>query len=91
MASSPRDVCFVPLAAEQMQQVASLFNHVIGASKQCRWHLETERLGSLEVDDEVEIGRLQDRKISWPGALENLSSVIADLATSVRNARAIAY
>src|SRR5947208_11384745 len=49
----------------------SLFDHLVGASEQ-RWrHLDPERLGSLEVDDEPEAGRKLDRHLARLRALEN--------------------
>jgi hypothetical protein len=47
----------------------SLFDHVVGASEQ-RWgHLEAERLGRLEIDDQLEFGRLLHRQICGSRAL----------------------
>ena len=43
-------------------------------------HGEAERLGGLEVDDQLELGRLLDRQIGRLGALEDLSGVNAGLA-----------
>src|SRR5262249_40409998 len=41
-----------------------LFDHLVGAGKQRGWDGETDRLGSLEVDHELELGRLQHRKVA---------------------------
>jgi len=45
------------------------FDHLVGAGEK-RWrHVETERSGGPEVDDELEPRRLLDRQIRWPGTL----------------------
>jgi hypothetical protein len=46
----------VPSATNAQQQKPSLFDHLIGAGKQRRWHGEVERLRSLEIDDELKSG-----------------------------------
>jgi len=43
------------------QQIASLFDHHVGAGEQRRWHVNSERLGSLHIDDQFEMGWLFDR------------------------------
>ena len=45
------------------QQISSLFDHLVGAGKKRRRHVEAERLRHDQVNDEVELGRLLDRKI----------------------------
>jgi hypothetical protein len=56
-----------------------------------RWrHREAERLGCLEVDDQLEGGRLLDRQIGGFGTLEDLSGVNADQAKGSCEARSIA-
>jgi hypothetical protein len=37
-----------------MQQQEALFDHFIGGGLQGKRHLETQRPGSLEVDDQLE-------------------------------------
>ena len=34
------------------------FDHLVGAGEQRRWHVEAERLGGLEVDHQLVLGRL---------------------------------
>jgi hypothetical protein len=46
----------VPSATNAQQQKTSLFDHLVGAGKQRRWHGEVERLRSLEIDDERKSG-----------------------------------
>jgi hypothetical protein len=59
------DVRFVPKADSCTAAKCFLFEHLVGAFYQ--WGLtETKRLGSFEVDDEIEFRRLQGRKISRP-------------------------
>jgi hypothetical protein len=40
-----------------------LFDHLVGAAKQRRRHLDAERFCCLEVDYQLELGRLLDRKV----------------------------
>jgi hypothetical protein len=37
-----------------------LFDHLVGAGEQRRWHFDAERLGSDQVDHQIELGRLLD-------------------------------
>ena len=49
-----------------------LFDHLIGAGKQCWWHDETDGLRRLEVDDQFELSRLFDGQIAGLGSFSNL-------------------
>jgi hypothetical protein len=46
---------------EQMQQTAQLFDHLICAGDERGRNGETERFGSLEIDNEFEFGDLLNR------------------------------
>jgi hypothetical protein len=50
---------------EQMQQVAPLLDHLVGAYKERGRHFEAERLGGLEIDHELVFGRCLHRQIGW--------------------------
>ena len=53
-------------------------------------HGETERPGGLEIDHQLEFGRLLHRQVGGLGRLEDLSDVNANLAISSGQARSIA-
>jgi hypothetical protein len=70
---------------EQMQQQCTrkgpaLLDHLVGARKQRRRHGEPERFGGLEVDHQLELGRLENRQIGRLLALENPADIDAGLA-----------
>ena len=45
-----------------LQQSIPLFDHLVGGGEQRRRHIDAERLGVFEIDDEIEVGRLHDRQ-----------------------------
>src|SRR2546425_794042 len=69
----------------------SLFNHVVGNGEQPWRKAQTECLGSVEVDHQLEFGRLHDRKVGGLLALENPAGVNAGQATRVRKTRTVAH
>ena len=53
------------------QQTASLFDNLVGGSKQ-RWgHGKAQRLCGFEVDNEIELVRALHRKVSGLGAFKD--------------------
>jgi len=66
------------------------FDDLVGAGEY-RWRDgQAERLGGLEIDDELECGRLLDGQIGRLSALEDSSSVDADLTPQAGQAWSIA-
>jgi hypothetical protein len=57
-----------------LQQIATLFDHLVGPGEQRRWHRDAERLSSLKIDGEIKSRRQQHRQFGRLGALENTSS-----------------
>src|SRR4051812_24893925 len=66
------------------------FDDLVGAGEERLRHGEAERLRGLEVDYQLEFGRLLDRQIGRPLGVEDLSYVAAELVKRAAEARSIA-
>src|SRR5215470_7192726 len=73
------------------QQTASLFDDLVGSGEQSRRDNKPERFGRLQVDDELKLGRAQDRQVGRSLALKNAPAIDPDLANEVRKVRSVAH
>src|SRR5688572_17611346 len=67
-----------------------LLDHLVSAGEEGGRDSEAERLRGLEIDNQLQRGRLHDRQVSRLGTLEDPSGVNADLSIKRRDARPIA-
>src|SRR6266516_6127114 len=51
------------------------FDHLVGAPKQHRRHVEADRLGRLEIDHQLELGWLLDRQLARIRAFKDLVDI----------------
>src|SRR5262245_42175334 len=63
---------------------ASSLNDLVGAGEQRRWHGEAERFGSDQVDNQIELGRLFNRKVGGFCSAQNLVDIVASAPVQVR-------
>src|SRR2546427_9272447 len=64
-------------ATYALRKKALLFDHLVGEREQIVGDFDAERSGGLEVDHELEFGRLQDWQVGGVFALENPPGVEA--------------
>jgi hypothetical protein len=70
-------------AANPTGSVVWLFDYLVGDGEQPRREAESERLGGVQVDDELELGRLLDRKIGRLGALDDFIDACVQWLTMI--------
>src|SRR5437667_9017217 len=61
-------------------RLAHLFDHLVGQRQQPVRNGEADRLGGLEIDHQIELGRLQHRQVGGLLTLQDAPDVGADLA-----------
>src|SRR5262249_40774289 len=81
-----------PYRASQFWPTAPYsFNHLVGDGEQAVRHGEPERLGSLEIDREFELGRLLDWQLYRLGALQDPVHVPGAAPEQIRQGRAVGH
>ena len=63
-----------------MQKICQLFDHLVGALLEMQRHVEAQRLGGLEIDDQLELCRRLHWKVGRLLALEDAVDVSCRLA-----------
>ena len=71
--------------------MGSLFDYFVGAAEKRLRHVKAERLGGLEIDDQLGIGGLLDRRVSRILAPENAARANAGEAISVRDTGSVTH
>src|SRR5215475_14533659 len=88
MARASPKVREVPRADICSTAKPKLFDHLVGAQHDRRWHFEAERPCSLQIDSELELGWLLHRQIGGLGTFKktiNIESRLAKLMFYVRS------
>src|SRR5215831_9543308 len=65
------------------------FHHLVRKREQLCWHLQTERLGGLEVDGQPDFGDLLDRQSDGLFTIENATCVKSELPIMLYQARSV--
>src|SRR5262245_41787878 len=68
---------------------AALFDYLVGAGEERRWHSNAKRIGGFHIDDQLETSWLLDRQIGGLRAFEDFVDVHGSLAKKVRIYRGV--
>ena len=69
--------------------MVALFDHLVGASKQCWGYDDPQRFGCLEVDHQLELCWLLYRQIAGLTAFEYLVDIVASATKQIVHVRSI--
>ena len=68
-----------------------LFDHLVGERQNVRRDGDAERFGSLEIDDELVLGRLLNRQVARLGAFEDFVDIDGRAAIKVVEVGTVAH
>src|SRR5262249_15581331 len=71
--------------------ISPLFDHVVGKLLELCGHLEAQSFSGLQIDNQLEFGRLLDRQFRGLGALENFVYVWGGLASQISEIGAVRH
>jgi hypothetical protein len=74
-------VCYGPKA-----DIGGLLDDLVGASQQCRWNVDSERFGRLQIYDELELSRQLNWHLGWFLAFEDAAGIETSLTKLLRKA-----
>src|SRR5215831_6670799 len=77
-------------AKGQKRTLPVLFYYLVGTGNQRKRNSEPDRLGGLEIDDQLEFGGLKNRKLIRLYTFKNTSGVKTDLTIHVESAATVA-
>src|SRR6266404_6836108 len=78
-------------SANSRRREPTSFNQLFRSGEQRRRNFEAQRLGSLEVDHQLEFGRLHDREVGGLLTFEDPTGVDAGLTICIGNAGTVAH
>src|SRR5262249_27884325 len=72
-------------------RLAHSLDHLVGVGEQRRRNFKAQYPRGLEIDDQLELGRLRDRQVGRLRALEDATGIDAHLTERIDRARSVAH